>query len=153
ALSAQPPRCAFERALELQQSGDLEGAAREYQACTVAEPARLDARSNLGAVLAKLGRYQEAIAEYRQALRTAPSDIAQRLRFNLALAFYKSAQISEAIGELEPLQQAAPGDLNLALLLGDCYLRAAAFQKAVNLMLPLEAAHPSEPALDYLLGM
>ena len=37
---------------------------------------RVDARSNLGAVLVKLGRYQDAIEQYQEALKIAPPDVA-----------------------------------------------------------------------------
>src|SRR5712692_5371328 len=93
----------FTHALELHRAGDLEGAAREYKAVLAADPNRVDARSNLGAVLANLGRYAEAIEQYRQALPDAPPAAAVHLRVNLALAYYKSFQIVEARDELSKL--------------------------------------------------
>ena len=148
-----PPQCDFESAVRLHQSGDLAAAAAAYQACLAAEPGRIDARSNLGAVLSRMGRYEDAIREYREALKSAPPELAPRLRFNLALAYYKSFQIQEAAAELEPLHAANPSDLNLALLLADCRLRLGEFQRAVDVVAPLEAAHSDEPALNYVLGM
>ena len=69
---ARPAGCALDHAIQLHQAGDLPGAMREYQACIAAEPNRVEARSNLGAVLAKLGRYQDAIDQYQAALKVAP---------------------------------------------------------------------------------
>ena len=126
---------------------------REYRACIAAEPNRVEARSNLGAVLVKLGRYQDAIDQYRAALKIAAADVAPRLRFNLALAYYKSFQIPEAAAEFETLHRAQPADLNLALLLADCRLRTGEFQNAIDLLTPLEASQSDQPALDYILGM
>ena len=126
---------------------------REYQACIAAEPNRVEARSNLGAVLVKLGRYQDAIDQYRAALGLAPADLVPRLRFNLALAYYKSFQIPQAAAEFEALHRAQPADLNLALLLADCRLRTGEFQSAIDLLTPLESSQPDQPALDYILGM
>jgi tetratricopeptide (TPR) repeat protein len=146
-------QCALDRAIQLHQSGDLPGAIREYRACVAAEPNRVEARSNLGAVLAKLGRYQEAINEYQAALKVAPHEVAPRLRFNLALAYYKSFQIREAAAEFEALHRGQPADLNLALLLADCRLRTGEFQDAIDLLTPFEASEPDQPALDYVLGM
>jgi tetratricopeptide (TPR) repeat protein len=124
-----------------------------YRACIAVEPGRVEPRSNLGAVLAGLGRYAEAIHEYRQALKVAPPEFSPRLRFNLALAYYKSSQIPEAAAELEPLVAQLPGDHNLLLLLADCRLRTGEFQKAIDVLNPLAAAEPGDPAVDYILGM
>jgi len=154
-LRAQTPPsgCVLARAVQLHQAGDLDAAIVEYRACVAAEPNRAEIRSNLGAVLAKLGRYQEAIEQYQAALKVAGPEIAPRLHFNLAMAYYKSSQIPEAAGELEPLHRGQPGDLNIALLLADCRLRTGDFQQAIDLLLPLEPAHPDQAALDYILGM
>lgn len=145
--------CALDRAIQLHQAGDLAGAVREYEACIAAEPNRVEARSNLGAVLVKLGRYQDAIEQYQAALKVAADDVAPRLRFNLALAYYKSFQIPEAAAGFESLHRAQPADLNLALLLADCRLRTGEFQQAIDLLTPLEASQPDQPALDYILGL
>jgi tetratricopeptide (TPR) repeat protein len=154
-LKAQTPQsgCALDRALQFHQSGDYPGAIREYQVCIAAEPNRVEARSNLGAVLAKLGRYQEAIEQYQAALKVAAPSVAPRLHFNLALAYYKSFQIPEAAAEFDGLHRAQPEDLNIALLLADCRLRTGEFKKAIDVLLPLEPAHPGQSALDYVLGM
>ena len=146
-------RCDFAAAVQLHQSGDLEGAVAAYRNCLATDPARVDARSNLGVVLAKLGRYREAVAEYQEALKSAPAEVAPRLRFNLALAFYKSFQIPEAAALLETLHASQPDDLNLALLLADCRLQLGEFPRAVEVLGPLEAAHQDELAVNYVLGM
>jgi tetratricopeptide (TPR) repeat protein len=145
--------CDFEAAVRLHQAGHLAAAAAAYEACLTAQPGRVDARSNLGAVLVRMGRYQDAIGEYLEALKTARADVAPRLRFNLALAYYKSFQIPAAADELETLHAAQPADLNLALLLADCRLRMGEFQKAVDAAAPLEGAHAEDLALNYVLGM
>jgi tetratricopeptide (TPR) repeat protein len=154
-LRAQPPGegCDFAIAVRLQQSGDLAAAKAGYEACLAADPGRVDARSNLGAVLAKMGRYQDAIGQYLEGLKTASPDVAPRLRFNLALAYYKSFEISAAAVQFEALHAAQPEDLNLALLLADCRLRTGEFQKAVDVAAPLEPTHSEDPALNYVLGM
>src|SRR5215471_17131526 len=105
---AQPPKRApgmeddaeriFARAVQAHQSGDIEGAIREYQAYLALRPERIDARSNLGAALARLGRYAEAIEQYKRALALDGRN--QDIRFNLALAYYKTAKILSASKEL-----------------------------------------------------
>ncbi len=149
----QPPQCVLDRAIQLHQTGDLAGAIREYQACLTVEPNRVEARSNLGAVLAKLGRYQDAVDQYQAALKVAPGNLAPHLRFNLGLAYYKSFQLAEASAEFEALHRAQPADLNIALLLADCRLRTGEYQQVVEILSPFEASQPEQPALDYVLGM
>jgi tetratricopeptide (TPR) repeat protein len=143
----------LERAVQLHQAGEYDAAIREYRNCLVSQPGRVEVRSNLGAVLAKLGRYQEAIDEYQEALRSASPALAPRLRFNLALAYYKSFAIPQAAALFEELRQSQPSDLNLALLLADCWLRMGQFRQAAEVLTPLEASAPDEPALDYVLGI
>ena len=126
---------------------------REYRACLAIDPTRVEARSNLGAVLAKLGRYREAIDQYREALKVAGPQVAPRLRYNLALAYYKSAEIPQAASELEVLHSGQPADLNLALLLADCRLQTGEYGKAIELLRPLEDPASDQLALDYVLGM
>ena len=69
---AQSGGCNFEQAVARQQAGQLAEAAAAYQACLTDQPGRIDARSNLGAVYVRMGRFQDAIAQYQQALRAAP---------------------------------------------------------------------------------
>src|SRR5829696_9351542 len=100
---AQDPSAAvdrdFERATQLHQSGDLQGAVRGYLAILATHPARADVRSNLGAAYSALGRYEEAIDQYKRALVIEPGNYA--IRFNLAMAYYKAAWFAEAAAELE----------------------------------------------------
>lgn len=126
---------------------------KEYRGCLAIDPTRVEVRSNLGAVLAKLGRYGEAIDQYREALKTAGPQVAPGLRFNLALAYYKSAEISQAASELEVLRRVRPGDLNIALLLADCQLQTGENNKAIHLLTPFENPAADQPAVDYVLGM
>ena len=45
-------QCSLDRAVQLHQSGDLEGAIREYQACVAAEPNRIEVQLYLRAKVA-----------------------------------------------------------------------------------------------------
>src|ERR1700688_4871784 len=81
------PEQLFRDAVAAQQHGDDAQAVRKYQELLKAYPDAMEARANLGAALAKLGRYDEAIEQYRAALAKKKDNSA--LRFNLALAYYK----------------------------------------------------------------
>ena len=96
---------AFARATRLHESGDIEGAIRGYQSILARRPERVDVRSNLGAAYSRLGRYEEAIAQYKEALKVDGRN--QTIRFNLALAYYKGALFNEAADELTRFLTAA----------------------------------------------
>jgi tetratricopeptide (TPR) repeat protein len=141
----------FARALQLHQSGDLEGAIREYQAVLSINPSRIDARSNLGAAYARLGRYEEAIREYKQALLL--DDQNAIIRFNLALAYYKAAYIAEAAEQLSQVIQAQPENKNAILLLADCNLQLGNYKEVIELLSPLEVKYGNDRAFAYMLGI
>ena len=145
------PERIFARAVQSHQSGDIEGAIRDYQAYLALRPERVEARSNLGAALARLGRYAEAIEQYKRALALDGRN--QAIRFNLAAAYYKTARIVSASKELEAVVAAQPENRNALLLLADCNLRLGEFRKVVELLTPVETAEPDNRAVAYMLGM
>ena len=138
------------RAVALHQAGDLEGAITAYRESLRLGPTS-EAGSNLGAALAALGRYQEAIEAYRGALAMAPLD--GRIRYNLALAHYKSADLPRAAEELEALHAQQPADVRATLLLADCRLQLGEPAAVEALLRPLAAARPDDRAVTYMLGM
>jgi tetratricopeptide (TPR) repeat protein len=145
------PERLLARAVQLHQSGDIEGAIHEYQAYLTLRPERVEARSNLGAALARMGRYADAIEQYKRAL-TIDSG-AQTIRFNLAAAYYKTAQIVLAAKELETVIAAQPENKNAILLLADCNLRMGEFKRVIELLTPVENAELDNRAVAYMLGL
>src|SRR5215470_8119142 len=154
---AQDPSAAvdrdFDRATQLHQSGDLQGAVRAYLAILATNPARVDVRSNLGAAYSALGRYEDAIQEYKRALVIDSGNHA--IRFNLALAYYKAAWFAEAAAELEKFIAAVPNTpqtANAQLVLADCQVRLGEYKKVIEALSPLADADSSNRTLAYLLG-
>jgi len=143
----------FERATQLHQSGDLQGAVRAYLAILDTHPARVDVRSNLGAAYSALGRYEDAIDQYKRALVIEGSNYA--IRFNLAMAYYKAAWFAEAATELERFIAAVPNSpqtANARLVLADCQVRLGEYKKVIQSLSPLAEVDPSDRTLAYLLG-
>lgn len=143
----------FERATQLHQSGDLQGAVRAYLAILGAHPARVDVRSNLGAAYSALGRYEDAIEQYKRALIIDGTNHA--IRFNLALAYYKAAWFSEAATELEKFIVAVPSSpqtANAQLVLADCQVRLGEYKKVIQSLSSLADADSNNRTLAYLLG-
>jgi tetratricopeptide (TPR) repeat protein len=147
----ETPERIFARAYQLHQSGDIEGAIRGYQAYLALRPEHVEARSNLGAALARLGRYADAIEQYKRALALDGRN--QGIRFNLAMAYYKTARIVSASKELEAVVAAQPENKNAVLLLADCNLRLGEFKRVIELLTPVERSEPDNRAVAYLLGM
>jgi tetratricopeptide (TPR) repeat protein len=147
------------KAIQLHQAGDFEGAIREYRTFLSTSPkgkSQVIAYSNLGAALAHLGRYSEAIEQYRRALSEIPDGSegteASGVRFNLAVAYYKAGQISDASRELFALSRSQPDNMNVLILLADCDLRMGENKQVVALLSPLESSRGYDSALIYLLG-
>jgi Flp pilus assembly protein TadD/peroxiredoxin len=139
-----------QRAFELQQAGDYAAAADAYRAFLKARPEEAGAHSNLGAVLAKLGRYDEAIGEYRTAERLLPGN--PRIGLNLALAYQKSGRLLEAAQKLDTLHAASPHEKQITLLLADCNLQMGENDRVIEVLQPVEHDDPSDLATAYMLG-
>jgi tetratricopeptide (TPR) repeat protein len=143
----------FERAIQLHQRGDLEGAIRGYLAILAKHPELVDVRSNLGAAYSGLGRYELAIEQYKHSLAIDPNN--QPIRFNLALAYYKAAWFKEASTELEQflaVSATSPQAPNARMILADCRVRLGDYKKVIELLTPIADAEPDNRAVAYLLG-
>src|SRR5579863_5364509 len=94
AAQSPSPEQLFREAVEAQKRGDDALAVRNYQQLLKLHPGAVALEANLGAALAHMGRYDEAIAHYRAALAKAPDNAG--LRLNLALAFFKKNDAQHA---------------------------------------------------------
>ncbi len=141
----------FKQAAELQQEGKLEQAAERYRAFLALQPQSVEALSNLGVVYAGLGRYDDAIAQYRRALEL--SYLNAPIRMNLALAYYKSSRCAEALPEFEAVLATNPQQSNVILLQSDCLMQLGQYARAVALLAPLERTLQNERVFNYLYGM
>lgn len=135
----------------LAQSPDPQTAIQTYRDYLTAHPDSIEARSNLGAALARAGRYDEAIAEYNGALATSPDNPA--LLLNLGLAYYKTSRPAEAAVRFERAATLAPQFKDqVTLLLASCYNTLGKFKQAIALLSPLEQQKSADSAFDYLYG-
>ncbi len=147
---APDPQQLFQEAAEAQQHGDAALAARKYQQLLRLHPEVLAAHANLGLVFDSLGRFDEAVAQFRAAVALAPGD--RSLRTNLAMAYYQKGDLPNAIREFSSLLKDAPGDIQTTTLLGNCYVRQGHPVQAVSLLTPLAASHPDDVSLQLTLG-
>src|SRR5580698_4504274 len=134
-----------------QRSGDVESTIAGYRRYLEAHPDSVEARSNLGAALARAGRYPEAIAEYVRALTQSPDNPA--LLLNLGLAYYKTGRPAEAAARFERAVSLAPQFKDqVTLLLASCDNSLGRYKETIALLAPLEKDKSADPAFDYLYG-
>lgn len=151
ALAQTPsPEELYKEAESAYQAGDTPKAIRLYEELVKAQPNSVEARTNLGVMLAQVGRYSEAVTQYSAALERDPSSLIVRL--NLALAWYKQADFEKAAAELEKLRKQHADNQQSLYLLADCYLRLGKNHDVVALLDPYYAANPDDRAVDYALG-
>ena len=143
------PQQLFHDAVAAQQRGDDALAVRKYQELLKSYPDQLEVRVNLGAALAKLNRYDEAIEQYRTVLAKKEN---AGLRLNLALAYYKKGAWRDAVPQFETLLAAQAGDVRVATLLAECYSNLGQDEKVIATLKPVEAAHPGDLSVEWLLG-
>jgi tetratricopeptide (TPR) repeat protein len=107
----------FERAVELENK-DLDAARNAYERAIASDPARTDARLNLGRLLHDAGHLAQAERVYRDALQAGSRD--PLLHFNLGVLLEDMDRKAEAMRAYEAALRGAPdladGHYNLALL-------------------------------------
>lgn len=139
-----------QRALELEQQGNLGGAETAWKEASRANPRNPEPYAHLALLRARQNDYKGAIPLYRKALALDPTKPAVRL--NLALALFKAQQLKEAALEFAALRsRAKPGSeeaQRLDILLGMSYYGTAQYAKAVPY---LKAAAKRDPQNSPLL--
>jgi tetratricopeptide (TPR) repeat protein len=151
-LQEGDPREVLSAAFHAHQSGDFETAIRGYRAFVGMVPNVADVYSNLGAALVQVGRLDEALSAYEEALRLGNATDPVAIHLNCALAYLKAARFPEAIQQLNHVLTLDPGHLQAALLLADGHLAREDNGRVIEILTPFEASHPEDKALAYLLG-
>lgn len=132
---ADASRGHFNRGVELQRKGDLEGARAAYEEALRLSPTRVDALSNLGLVLLNLGALDQAVERLGQAVALQP-DLHQ-VRLALAFAHFRSGRFGPAEREAARVVAGVPGDPRALHLLGLSRLKLDRTEDGVS---ALEAA-------------
>ncbi len=125
------PQDVVKEAEAAQQAGNFDLAIQDYRMVLASYPSIPELRSNLGAALAAEGRYSEAITEYNRALKAKPNP---QVQLNLALAYYKIGDLTQAVPLLKKVNSEAPGNSQVLMLLADCYLRLGENKNVIQLL-------------------
>lgn len=140
----------YRNAGEALDRGDVDQAIALYRKLVGMRPDSVEARTNYGVALAHVGRYEEAINQYHEALKYDRKNALVRL--NLALAWYKRADFVQAADELIALRKDHPEGKQSLYLLADCDLRLGKNGEVVALLQPVYDANPDDRAVNYALG-
>jgi len=70
------------------------------------KPDSVEAHNNLAVALVRLGRLQEAMGHWEQALRIKPDSA--KVRYNMGVALQRAGKVSEAIAQYEPALRIKP---------------------------------------------
>jgi tetratricopeptide (TPR) repeat protein len=131
--------------------GDSAGAIQGFEKLTKLAPGVAEFRANLGMAYYSAGRFREAVAPCRQALKLNPSLTATRYFLGLSLA--ESGQCGEALPYLEKDYPRLP-DPQLKRVMGIDALRCAMAMnqpdKAVDFLRWLNRDFPDDPDVLYL---
>jgi Flp pilus assembly protein TadD/4-amino-4-deoxy-L-arabinose transferase-like glycosyltransferase len=143
----------YNLAILYEREGDDDRAIEEYRIAS--EIGAVDPRVhlNLGNALTRTRRFEEARAEYGEALRIAP-DFSAPVRNNLGILAAHEGDWPEAIREFEASIEADPTNRNAMANLGSAYLSAGRFDEAiVTFRRALLDARDTEPVLRRSLGI
>ena len=141
----------FNRAVALQQQGNLSEAAAEYRAVLKHKPDYVEAQANLGVVLARLGKYEEAIQAYETAYQLAPQ--LTPILLNLGIAYYRAGQFAKAVEVFPQFLAQQPDSIQARQLYGLSLAALGKDDEAIKQLEPMLDAMLSDPAVLYTMGL
>ena len=117
-------------AVQLYRNQDFTGAETLYRQAIGTDPAYFPAQLNLGILLFKEGRYDDAIKECTKAVSMRPDH--PSAHFHLGNAYYAKMWWEEAMVEYERVFQLDPEHIDVHFALGGIYLNRGYQEKAVE---------------------
>lgn len=152
AFSAAPADTSEQAALLFEQ-GDYAGAERSFSRLLAVSPLDAALHSNLGTVLDRLERYDEAVLHYEKALALRPDFV--EARYNLANTLKRTGDKQRAIEELEKVVEMSPDFVeawqNLALCRLDVEDRQGAADALRKVLIIEPLCHKSRADLGEIL--
>jgi tetratricopeptide (TPR) repeat protein len=126
---AAPAELEFARGVVAFSQGELDEAARRFEAVLVQEPENLQARAYLGQVALGRGEVAEAVELLAAVLERAPELASVRL--DLALALVRAGRLEQAEVELARTAEALDENGAVHFYLGTCRYRLGRFHEAL----------------------
>lgn len=116
-------------AMSYLQLGDTENAVKAYRSAFQIDPYRDDIRVKLGNLYFSEEKYEEARAEYAEAVRLNPSTVN---RYSLGQALIELGRFSEAEAQYNEIQRLAPREAGGYLGMGLTYARQGKHEEAIG---------------------
>jgi len=146
-VDAQDLLTAGREALE---RGDYAQAEQLFRQQVAKTPQSAEALSNLGAVLAREQKFDEAIKTYERALRTDPK--LTSIYFNLGVAYFKAGRYQSAAAPFETFLKSQPADPRARQLLAISLVESAQYQRGITLLEQLIKEQPNDPSILFALA-
>jgi tetratricopeptide (TPR) repeat protein len=129
---------------------EFDRAEKIYKQIVKLDPRSAEARSNLGFALYMLGSYSPAITQFRKALEL--DSHLDRTQVLLAMSYFDSGDIEQAVPLLEKAYQARKDDPVVVAHLGLAYLRQNRDDKALAMLTHWAELEPNSPDALYFKG-
>ncbi len=130
---------------------DLEAALAEFQAAAELAPQMAVAHSKMGVIYRRMGRYEQAITCFVEAIRRNPLSFDDTL--NLAQLYHFSKRIADAIQAYLHAVELRPDDFDAQLNLGVCYQQAGDLNQAIERFQEAIDIDPDRPFAYVNLGV
>jgi|GEM_PF-835327 len=118
------------QAIELFRAKDYPGAEELYRQAIAVEPTFFPAQLNLGILLFKMGRFDDAIKECSKAVALDPNH--PSAHFHLGNAYYAKMWWEEALVEYDRVLQLDPNHVDVQFAIGGIYLNRGHREKAIE---------------------
>jgi tetratricopeptide (TPR) repeat protein len=116
-------------AMSYLQLGDTEDAVKAYRSAFQIDPYRDDIHVKLGNLYFSQGKYEDARAEYAEAVRLNPSMVN---RYSLGQAYIELERFSDAETQYREIQRLAPQEAGGYLGMGQVYSRQGQHEEAIR---------------------
>ena len=135
---------------EALERGEYAQAERLFREQVAKTPQSAEALSNLGTVLAREQKFDEAIKTYERALRADPK--LTGVYFNLGVAYFKAGRYQAAVTPFEMFLKSQPKDPRARQLLAVSFVESAQYQRGIVLLEQLSQEQPNDPSVLFALA-
>lgn len=130
--------------------GEYAQAERLFREQIIKTPHSAEALSNLGAVLAREDKIDEAVAAYKSALAADPKLDAVYL--NLGIAYFRAGRFEEALAPLQQFLQAHPDELRARKMHAIALVENGQYGRGVAELDRLNVEKPNDPSILFALA-